>query len=73
MTRERIGDRSPRCVTERAIAIVQVEYVGAEVGQDRIRVAVMVDIADGDAMVESMKADPGSSRDVFECAVPGLR
>ena len=56
-------------ITECTIAVVQVEDVRAEIGQDEIWVAIVVDVADSHSMVETVKADPGAFRDVFECAV----
>src|SRR6185437_15720153 len=60
-----------RDIPERAIALVAIERVGAPAGDEEVRVAIVVDVADGDAVAVAAghPADPGGLRDVLERAI----
>ena len=56
-------------LAERAVAVVEVQDVGAEVGQEEVGEAVVVHVAGGHAVAEPPVADAGPVGDVLEGAV----
>ena len=65
-----LGARAGAGVAEGAVAVVEVEHVPAQVRQVQVGPAVVVDVADRQAVGEAPEPDPRPLGDVLEGAVP---